>query len=323
MAKYRENDIVILNRGVLSGSAVLAVVLTVLTLPVNAGVVTADVAMRYRVRGTTGQELDVDGTQISAKATGQPVYKTATNFLADYADALEAHDEVFFTLPDQIVVPGTTTRIDVVSNRREVLFRGDDRPGDVVFAEGFYERAEVFSPSFKTRQGDVDSTTGTCASGRPEVGCLFPLIDGRRAGAVDPVRLYVFAPTRFYRTYLAQQAILDYKPALLGRQSVRQRLALNAWSREVIVPGLLPGADVLGYYRVYRRWLGATYDKGMYFKVDPQFVVNTKCAVPATDKSRFVSEAADAIMPFTAKERWIGIRNQSNENPAGEWYLSD
>lgn len=331
MAKYKLNDILQLNAGVLPQPYRLAVVVEVQT-PAAARGATDDAAMAYQVLGTDGTTRNIVGANVESKPPGQPIYTTAGTFMTAYGRALEVkNDEVFLTLPEQIQHPVTSAVIDVVAATPLLLFRGDDRHGQAdVFPNGFVNRKEVFSPSFKSRQGDVDATTGTCASRHAAVGCLFPLIDDRSAGAVDPIRLYVLFVAGVYQTDVVQKFLLDYKVPLVGNRSVKERLELNHWAQEVIVPGTVPGTAVLGYYRVWRKWLGATYDKGIEFKIDAEFVPNEACTVKKAAKQDALTRAADAVKEYTTTEWCLCIKETTARDVAtGQdrvvgraWYLN-
>jgi hypothetical protein len=308
MTRYRQDEFVKVDDGVIDGCR-LAVVTAILT-PRAARAATADDAISYRVTTDTGVSADLTGADLTGSADHQPKYRTAENFLSTYNEALNAEgDEAFFTMPRRIQHPGTGAYTDVYTATPTLLYRGDDRFGDEVFRDGFTTRAECMAPSFKTRQGDVDAKTGSCAARRPEVGALFPLVDDGKRGAVDPVRLYVLLATGIYQTDVVQKAVLGYPGALTGHQgNVGGRLALNQWAGEVIVPGTLAGNQVLGYYRVYRKWQGKAYNEGMEFEIDGKFVANSGCTVATATRTSMLGKAEKAIEAYAGVTWFIGIK---------------
>ncbi len=150
-----------------------------------------------------------------------------------------------------------------------IAYRGDNREPKRVFQEGFAVWEDHATPVFRSASDgkphyDILSPSGVCASGRPEGGCIFPLIE-EGSGAdklVDDIYLYAFVAYQPFATCQIQAQLLQ-SPEKSNVASHKEFIQ-NLLKAEEIVVGKegVAGHDVFAACRIYRKWRSDQWVQG-------------------------------------------------------------
>jgi hypothetical protein len=256
---------------------------------------------------------------------GKPLRTTQTSFRDELTRAIGTRgEEVFLEMPNSVdlqTARGESTTVELLTPRPLLLFRGDDRGPDKIYSTDgtapFRTRNGRKRPSFKSRQGDVDKDSGTCATLLPEFTSLFPpQVDGSRRMTPerDDICVYVLVHANVFLTHRLQLALYGDPCLAAGHADIRSRLILNAASREVIVVGDIPVDHILGHFHMRREWLGRQYNEGVRFRIDSGFTRNIHCNVPERDAME--AYATQRMASFRASSWVLAVEEEAAEGDA-------
>ncbi|MDP2700020.1 hypothetical protein [Thalassospira sp.] len=179
-------------------------------------------------------------------------------------------DDFWKLMPEKKVrfmwIPPDLKRNADTSSEPLIAWRGDTRPPDTIFANGFRPRGT--NPStvaiiYRTVQQDIAHYTAVCLSGTISIGALFPPLVPGIASPPDETWIYGVRLRGYWcPTHTIQQEIATHRK--LSASDGAQMAAQNLYAKELCTLKVDQG-DVLCAIRVSRAWAGAGYETGGTF----------------------------------------------------------
>jgi hypothetical protein len=155
-----------------------------------------------------------------------------------------------------------------------IAYRGDSRVPNKVFKEGFQPRREYIQPVFRTvkqtsegtfPQFDIMTSSGVCASRKPNAAALFPTIKDGAKRDLDDSYLYAFLAHGAFETCKLQQQTKD-------KESEENRAYLEKLlqGQEIVIgTGGVEGQMILVAFHLNRTWINKdAWQEGCFFRIE-------------------------------------------------------
>ena len=184
-----------------------------------------------------------------------------------------------------------------------LAFRGDDRPTEEIFRDGFKPRQEYVSVMYRGSEADLLSVSGVCASLDPAAAGLFPLYEKGKHPKKDTF-LYVFIAYQHFETFRFQKEQAQKAP-----KDLQDKIQELIQGQEIAIGREgVEARTILGAYPLKRAWLGSDWKAGCTYTV-LDYVENAGsfyfCAPDAdrteTDVERYRKHEVDAKVRVMTK----------------------